>query len=173
MSRKGTQASLRERFSFVVNPPRLRPRHAASCPPFFSGTGCTRMSPNHRPINEDRRDFTSIVKMFMECLKDPRIAPSTEPAIDRVPISIDFRQSPPGGTLSGYPKHCREKMWTIFGVTDIDIRIRPEKWEEAAPGCITDDIWQFLRCICFWSFHKHIIPQDLLNINTFKCKHYQ
>ena len=66
--------------------------------------------------------------MFMQCLKNTRIAPSTEPAIDRVPMSIDFRDRPLGGTLFCDPKQgFREEASAGFGITDIDVSRRFEK----------------------------------------------
>ena len=127
VQRSGIQASLRERFSFVVNPPRLRPSACASCPPFFFSTGCAGVCAHHRGINEDRRDFASSVKMFMQCFKDTRIAPSAEPAINRIPMSIDFRDCPPSRSLFCDPKQGREETPTGFGIPYIDVSTCFEK----------------------------------------------
>jgi len=64
--------------------------------------------------------------MFMQCLKDPRIAPSTESAIDGVPIPVDFRHCPPRRAFFSEPKHCGEEAFTGFWGTHIDVGISLE-----------------------------------------------
>ena len=86
-----------------VKPTRLRPRACAAWPPFFRGTRCRRMRPHYRAIDEDGWEFACHMKMFMECLKNTRIAPPTQPPVDSVPIPIGFRDNPPGGTLFRQP----------------------------------------------------------------------
>ena len=78
--------------------------------------------------------------MFIKCLKDTRLTPSSEPPIDAVPIPVDFRQGPPSRPLFGDPGDCREKAATGFGVTDIDVWRSLEKRQDAFPSGITDRI---------------------------------
>ena len=165
INQRGTHAPLRDRFSFVVKPPRSdRARCVLST--FFSGHPLHKNEPepssNPRGLQRFQPQRENVHGVLQ---RHPHhtIYPTGDRGYSNIhrPAARHARRHPL------YLSKARPRE-NVYRLRDPQHRCEDKTGETArcSPRCITDNMGKVLRCICFWMFHEHIIPQSIPKINA-------
>jgi hypothetical protein len=100
-------------WSFVLNPPLLRPR--ASAWPSFFGSGAVRMRPHHRAIDHGVFVISVGGQVFKKMLPHTTFSPTAEPCVNGFPCTTTLRSIAPRYSCAIAIEDGFDKPAVVFG----------------------------------------------------------